>query len=325
MKQAAVFFRLDATAEIGLGHLVRCIALAKMLENDFEITFVCKEIPKQNIAELKENGFNLTLIDNEDDFLSFLNKDIIVVLDHYCLNTHYQKNIKNIGCKLVCVDDLHDKVFFADLIINHAPGITPTDYQAQTYTQFALGLDYVLLRPEFLNKAFSKQEKRNIETAFVCFGGSDQKNITGVVANILKADVRFKKIIVVIGTSYNYVELLKSMICLDDRFKIYHGVNAQEMCDLMLQAQLAIVPASGILQEVMSLNIKTISGMYVENQKFIFENYLQIDAFENAEDFQPDKISNAINNCFKNQIFSTSHRFIDGRSGDRLLNIFKGL
>ena len=42
----------------------------------------------------------------------------IVVLDGYHFDTNYQTKIKQKGCKLVCIDDLHDKHFVADIIIH---------------------------------------------------------------------------------------------------------------------------------------------------------------------------------------------------------------
>ena len=323
MKRKSVFFRVDGSAQIGLGHVVRCIALADMLKGDFVIRFFCKEIPEQLIKEITGSGFLFSLINDEADFFISINEKNIVVLDSYKFDIDYHKKIKSYGCKLVCIDDLHDKEFAANLIINHAPGIQPSDYKAQSYTQYALGLDYVILRPVFLIKSAIATGNREIKTVFVCFGGSDPKNITQVVANVLKIDKRFEKIIIVTGSVYENTETLRLSIQSDARFTIYHAVSASEMCDLITQSELAIVPSSGILQEVISLNVKVISGMYVENQKFIFENYKQVEAFESAEDFHPDKIRSAINRSFEKKMCVNAKRLIDGRSGERLLKIFK--
>ena len=40
--------RADGSAEIGLGHLVRCIALAEMLQDDFDIEFCSMAMPNSN-------------------------------------------------------------------------------------------------------------------------------------------------------------------------------------------------------------------------------------------------------------------------------------
>lgn len=294
-----------------------------MLQTNFEITFACKEIPESSLKEIEKLGFGLLIINNEEDFLSLLKKDIIVVLDHYGLDSNYQKNIKDRGCKLVCIDDLHDKTFYADLIINHAPNTAPSDYNAQTYTQFALGFDYVLLRPAFLRKTRERVKNKTIQTVFVCFGGADNKNVTQTVVNILKNDTRFNKIIIVTGGAYNYLNQLKQSVTTDTRFSLYHSIDAEMMAGLIAEAQLAIVPASGILQEVLAIGCEIISGMYVNNQKYIFENYNALGAIESADDFSDQKLVAAINASFKRT--DVTSRFIDGKSDIRLLNSFNQL
>ncbi|WP_426668535.1 UDP-2,4-diacetamido-2,4,6-trideoxy-beta-L-altropyranose hydrolase [Mucilaginibacter sp. McL0603] len=321
MKKNKILIRVDGSTKIGLGHLVRCIALAQMLKSDFDISFVCIEIPSSSQREIKGLEFNLIIINKEEEFLLFVNNEVIVVLDHYGADSNYQKNIKNKGCKLVCIDDLHDKVFFADLIINHAPNVVPSDYMAQVDTQFALGLDYVLLRPAFLKKAKETITYKSINTAFICFGGADVRNITQTTVDILKNDARFKKIIIVTGAVYNYLSQLEQSISNDKRFFSYNSIDSNTMTNLIEEAQLAIVPASGILQEVLAIGCKVVSGMYVENQKNIFENYRALEAFQSAENFSDTDLIRAIDASFKDKS-TFVNKFIDGRSGERLLRQF---
>jgi UDP-2,4-diacetamido-2,4,6-trideoxy-beta-L-altropyranose hydrolase len=314
-----MFIRVDGNDQIGLGHLVRCVALAQMLKEDFNITFVCKEILDPTRNEIVKLGFSLITINNEDSFLSALTGNEIVVIDHYGLDSTYQEKIKDKNCKLVCIDDLHNKAFFADLIINPAPSVRPGHYQAQVYTQFALGLDYVLLRPEFFGQMQKAMTDEPTQTVFVCFGGADSKNITQTVVDILEKDTRFKKIIVVTGSAYNHLDQLKRKID-RKRFALYHGVDAKKMAVLIAKAQLAIVPASGILQEVIAVGSKIISGMYVENQKYVFENYKSLGAFVSAEDFSVEHLTSAIDKAFQDR--SERKILIDGKSPERLLNTF---
>jgi UDP-2,4-diacetamido-2,4,6-trideoxy-beta-L-altropyranose hydrolase len=320
-----IYFRADGNAQIGLGHLTRCVALAQMLKSTFEIIFVCKEITKEFILELDKLEVKLILISNETDFFEFLNSKDIIVLDHYGLDTAYQRTIKELGCKLVCIDDLHEQFFHADLIINHAPNVKASSYQTSTYTQFALGLDYVLLRPIFLQRALTKRIEPHINIAFVCFGGSDSKNLTKVVVELLISDERFKIINIVIGSAYEHVDELIDRIKADQRFKLYHGIDQKEMANLISDSSIAIVPASGILQEVLALGCRAVSGIYVENQRQIYENYKLMNAFEDAGTFIAEEIKTAIDNAYKNNTNTGKPPLIDGKSGERLLNKFKQL
>lgn len=320
MERPAIFFRVDANTTIGLGHVVRCIALAQMLQKEFTITFAAREIPAGTGTDIQQLGFNLFLLENEENFIALLKKNDIVVLDHYGLDSAYQKSVKDKGSRLVCIDDLHDKEFFADLIINHAPGIDATDYHSKPYTQFALGLDYVLLRPPFLNSPGLSEAKP--DSVFVCFGGADPKNITQLVTAILKDDKRFKSITIVAGTAYQYMDELKLSIADDPRFNLFHSITPEVMRDLMAAAELAIVPASGILQEVLAAGRQVISGMYVENQKNFFEKYKALDYFISAEYFSKEAIVKAVDLFFKSPV-KLNKRLVDGKSGIRLLKYFK--
>jgi UDP-2,4-diacetamido-2,4,6-trideoxy-beta-L-altropyranose hydrolase len=321
--RSKIFIRADGNRQIGLGHIVRCIALAQMLQENFNITFFCKEVPEKIINEIENLSFGFFKIESEDDFLNLLTDQIIVIVDHYGLDTSYQSLIKRKGCKLICIDDLHNKLFFADIIINHAPNIEPSDYKAQLYTQYVLGLDYVLLRPAFLERAKNNINFKAIQTAFVCFGGADIKNITQIAVEVLKNDARFKKIIVVTGLVYSHFHQLNQSVKNDPRFFFYQSVDPDMMVDLIAESQLAIVPASGILQEVLAVGCKIVSGMYVQNQKYVFENYKALGAFESAEDFSHNSLIFAINESFENG--KPREKFIDGYSKDRIFNIFNQL
>jgi len=321
--QSKVFIRADGSTQIGLGHLVRCIALAHMLKEAFDIHFVCKELPVSLEGEILKYGFALTKIDEECNFLDLLSFKDFVVLDHYGLNVDYQKRIKLIGCKLVCIDDLHDKEYCADIIINHAPGITPKDYKAQPYTQFALGPEYALLRPAFLKTLKGNGENKLIETVLICFGGADSKNLTLRTLEIVLGYYKFKKVNVITGSAYKNLDQLTQIKKTSKNVTLFHAIDDNKMAELIAGSDLAIVPASGILLEVLAVGNKVISGIYIENQKYFFEKYNQMNAFINAEDFSDKHLKLALAKSFKQT--TKVDRVVDGQSNRRILKIFKQL
>lgn len=323
MEIVKVVFRVDGSITIGMGHLIRCLALALMLKEEFEIAFFCIEVPESVEKEIINSGFAFVKIKNEDNFLELINKSLIVVLDHYGLGTDYQKNIKAIGCKLVCIDDLHDKEFFADLIINHAPGIKEEDYISQSYTQFALGLDNVLLRPAFLEQAKKLRVIEMINTVFICFGGADFKNLTEKVLKIVCKFNNFKRIIVVTGVAYSFDEQLNKFIISQSSIDRYHNVGEFEMLELMSQSDLLIVPASGILLESFSTGAIVISGMYVDNQKYAFEEFKRQNLIISAEDFSVKAMKNALIKAVN--LPSKHEKIIDGMQKERMLKKFNSL
>ncbi len=316
-----VYIRADGSPSIGLGHLVRCIALAHMLKKGFSIEFVCKEVPEGIAADITGNGFELRIVKDENDLLEDLKASDIVVLDHYGLDTDYQQRIKEKGNSLVCIDDLHDKEFVADLIINHAPGIAQEDYKAKEYTRFALGIDYALLRPSFLEKARCVVKEKKIVTVLINFGGSDPKNITLVA---LREAVKFdeiKTIHVVVGSANKALSEIKSFSAGHEKVQVHHAVDEDTMLKLMASSQLAIVPSSGVLLEALAAGCEIISGYYVDNQKLIYDGYNELGVFFDAGDF--GNIGTAMKEALETP--PRNNGVIDGHSGERIFDKFKNL
>lgn len=316
----SVYIRADGGNSIGLGHLVRCVSLAYILRAKYIIYFVCKEIPLDFEREFRELGINILKINTEEEFLQMLPCNSIVVLDHYSLGSKYQKTIKEIGCKLVCIDDMHNQTFYADLIINHTPGVQSSDYDAQPYTDFALGLEYALLRPVFLDAARKTRVHNDSRTVFICFGGSDPKNLTLKALQAAFEIDFFSDIVVVSGAANSNLKTIEETIAKHDSVKHFHNLRAEEMLKLMMKAGVVIVPASGILLEALSLKCKVISGMYIENQRYIFEAFRKSNCIFDAATFSKIDIKAALMEAASGVKLAECD--IDGYTSDRILSKF---
>jgi UDP-2,4-diacetamido-2,4,6-trideoxy-beta-L-altropyranose hydrolase len=309
---------------MGHGHVVRCFALATMLKNDFEIKFFSRELPNTILAEMIYSGFNCNIINGEDEFLSQLTSQTIAVLDGYQFSNSYQKQVKATGSKLVCIDDLHRNEFVSDLIINHAPGVKLEDYKVQPYTQLAIGPDYALLRPAFLEQAKKQRKIDKIETVLICYGGSDYKNLTAKTLRLLSGLSSLKKINVITGSAFNCTDSIDLLMRKDKRISHYISADEHLLLSIMMDSDLAIVPASGILFEALAAGCYALTGYYVENQKVI------------SEGFKDFRSTNDSNNLFLSldiplrdfyiiNAVATKKKIIDGLSGVRLIQKFKSL
>lgn len=257
-----VYFRADASADIGYGHFIRTLALADMLKDNFDCTFftqspteyqraevakVCKlvELPSDN------SKFNL--------FLEYINGDEIVVLDNYFYSTDYQREIKIRGCRLVCIDDIHDKHYVADVVVNHAIEDS-SKYSIEKYTKLCLGLDWALLRKPFLQTVDTSTKISG--HWFISFGGSDYYNLTEKYIRIIHSRSDVKSISVVIGDAYRYEHTLINY----DKVHIFRNLSSLEMAKLMKASEYAILPCSSICIEAISQGCKVYAGYYVDNQ-----------------------------------------------------------
>ena len=265
-KKSKIYFRADAGPEIGYGHYIRSLALADMLKQDFDCTMFTQMPTDYQLREIQSVCPIVPLSNTEakfDEFLDKLHGDEIVVLDNYFFTTGYQRAIKAKGCKLVSIDDMHDKHFVADAIINSAPNINETNYEVEPYTQLYLGLDYIMLRKEFRAVTHIGENRERGKEVFVCFGGSDEHDFTQRTCRILLENTDYH-IHAVIGGGNQHVQSLKAMN--KERVSIYLNLQAQDMVRLMQQSYFAVVPLSTTFLETCCTRTPIISGYDVDNQ-----------------------------------------------------------
>ena len=275
-----IYFRADAGPNIGYGHYIRSLALADMLKQDFECTMFTQMPTDYQLRECEAVCPIVALPEDNskfDKFLEYLHGDEIVVLDNYFFTTDYQQAIKAKGCKLVCIDDMHDKHYVADVVINH--GCTDkTLFDIESYTRLCLGLDYALLRRPFRNPV---QHGRVPSSYAICFGGADAYNLTCEYAKELSK--RDCKIFAVVGDGFQYEDTLKTLPNVETRKRL----SADEMASLFSSVENVICSASTTCYEALACGARVYAGWYVENQKEIYhllESHHQIVPLDNLRE-----------------------------------------
>jgi len=327
--RTTIYFRADANETIGLGHVIRSLALASYLKNEFECVFVIKKPSATIINTIKSSICNIVKINNESDFLNIINENDIVVLDGYNFKLSYQTRVRMLCLKLVCIDDIANRKFYCDIIINHAEGLKEENYDCQPFTKIFIGFKYALLRKPFLLLKDNKSVANEISSYFICFGGSDSENFTKKTLEQLVDINGVKKINIVIGGGYKYSEdlniLCKSInIC---QVNLYQNVDAEEMVSIIQDSHLAIVPSSSIAYEVLSTNIPIISGYSIANQKGIYKTLVRKNLVLGIGTFPIKNLAKNIEimKTKKNNIKKNQANVFDGKSSERLLEIFKNI
>ena len=330
-----IIFRADGNSNTGLGHLYRVFALIEMLKESFDYVLATRDTTDLIIIP---ETYNLQIIPSrisihdEPNWLinKFPSKEHIIIADGYEFEEVYQKDIKNKGFKLVYIDDLAATHMHADVVINHSIYITPKDYSAEAYTKFALGPEYALLRPKFIEA--SKQHKRidEISNIFVSFGGADFYDLTNKCLQGIIDLENIQKINVVIGSSYKHTQIYNTIKGFEDKVVLHKKLSESQMIDLMDQCQLAIVPSSTISYEVCSVKMVILGGYYIENQINIynglktnelifcggdFNAYTSHTFYNNVLDILND---NPIN--YQDKIVRQS-RLFDGKQNKRILSL----
>jgi UDP-2,4-diacetamido-2,4,6-trideoxy-beta-L-altropyranose hydrolase len=265
-----VLFRTDGNETIGLGHIVRCTALAEMIAPEFQSVFILKTSTSTAIQMIEKENLTYHKIEDESDFFNMLSDGCIVVTDNYDFDGAYFEKIIQTGAKLVCIDDMVNTYYPAHLIINQNPAYIPNDYNAAPYTQFAIGLTYALLRKPF-REAMQQQKKAAKNGKYlVAMGGTDPLDLSKPIIDSLRLVVPDEKISLLINEKKypTYQELFPQI-------KQYHSLDATSLCQLMLEHQYLICPASSVSIEGLSLGMELICGYYADNQKAFYQYYFQ--------------------------------------------------
>lgn len=335
-----IIIRADGCYNIGFGHIYRMISFCHVLSNRFDLRFISHNSPEFLSLELKKlkiplinvNEINYSLPDQKNsedevpyDMGEFVKGNEIVILDGYWFGENFQKSIKKSGAKVVLIDDLQSGKIYADLVINSLPSANRKQFNVQSYTEFALGINYIFLRPAFLrnvqNTVDNVEDTLEIKSVLICFGGSDSKGLTiSTLKEVIKFD-QFQKIYVVIGHSFLHSEELDKII--DLRINLHISIDDEQFVDLLKKVDLAIVPASGVMIESLSMRKTVIAGIYANNQEKQLKDYIDLNAVISAGYFSNEEISNAIKTSFK--IKRKIPKLIDGLSGDRLFSLIKNL
>lgn len=319
-----IYFRADAGAEIGYGHFIRSLALADMLKDDFDCTFFTAEPTPYQIDEMEKVCRYVALEANEKftSFLDYLKGDEIVVLDNYFFSTDYQEGVKSKGCKLVCIDDLHDRHFVADIVINQAINVTPSDYSCEEYTKFAFGSDYWLLRTPFFDANKKATLKRITSTQLkvvIAFGGSDSLDLTGkTIRNIVGLE-EVQVVTAIVGDSYSFVNKV-------DYPNVHYikNLSAQQIADLFLSYDVAILPASTMMNEALVCGIQIIGGYYVPNQENDYYAFLREKIIEGVGDFTSVDSIEKLRQSIK-QLGTKPSLVVVTDVPQRFVKLFKGL
>lgn len=299
-------FRADGNATIGLGHLVRLLALADMLRGLAPGIFVVRE-PTVAVAQLvAQAGWSIHALpaqplSAEADELatSFLEASDVLVLDGYEFGLAYQQRVRRSGCGLVYIDDLRAWPVVADVLINHSPGVTPADYLAPATTRLLLGPAFSLLRRPFIEQASPPQACHNPTSALVCFGGADPLGLTARTLAALLTLPQVQRIGLLVGAAFAGTEALQATLHNDPTRTIilHRNLGATELVTLLQDHAVAVVPASTVLIEALVLGRPAITGYYADNQRTLadyVDGQQQAFSLGNFADLAPTQLAGAL-------------------------------
>ena len=273
-----VLFRADATAAMGTGHVMRCLALAEMLrDRGFEVAFAAAELTPATARRLAAEQVAVHPIEPAADVsagqtiaLARALDARAVVVDGYGFSGDWRLALRALGVPVLAFQDLDDGLpLHADLVLNAAADPTDARWRrAAPDATFLAGPRYVLLRRELRRAQATPAVPVAARTAvLVTFGGADPAGLTLPVAAALDRRLGPEVALdVVIGGSVPEAGRLALCVAsLGDQIAIH--LDPPEMGPLMARAGLAVSAAGGTIGELAALGVPALIAIVADNQR----------------------------------------------------------
>lgn len=200
-----VAFRVDGSATIGAGHVMRCLALARQLRaHGWQAHFISRAHVGHAGSLITDAGFALQMLPAPDaqqvsqpDESRWLGVDwqrdaaetagclaalspAWLVIDHYGIDARWHRQVAGHVGRVMAIDDLANRPHEAALLLDQNLQATPRRYDSSVPAgcRRLLGPRYALLRPEFAAAARSRAARVGpVRRVLACVGGADPKQV----------------------------------------------------------------------------------------------------------------------------------------------------
>lgn len=265
-----VLVRCDGSVEIGMGHVVRCLALAEEMRDRYRcnITFAMRG-SELGISEI-DKIFPVIKQKNQSDIFNYEGwlKDCIKETQAQILifdardgfSREALRNIKRLSrVKVAAIEDIEDKRLEADLAFYPpVPQVRRMDWNGfpgELYT----GWEWVILRKEFDRATVERidNSQLTVPSVLVTMGGSDHYGMTLKAVKALEMLDECFNVNVVLGIGFQHNEELNKLLShCKHRFNIHN--NVQNMPELMMQSDIAIASFGVTAYELAAMGVPAI-------------------------------------------------------------------
>jgi UDP-2,4-diacetamido-2,4,6-trideoxy-beta-L-altropyranose hydrolase len=299
-----VVLRVDASYDIGSGHVVRCLALADALRECGAIcVFICRAHHGNLLEFIQHRGYqthSLPLVEDQNASLIAHSSSLpthshllgahwvvdaqqtlaalggkvadYLVVDHYAIDAEWERFMRLACHRLMVIDDLADRAHLCDFLLDQNLGRHSKDYASlvSAVSRVLAGPQYALLRPEFAAlRAYSlnRRQRPELKQVLITMGGVDQPNATGQVLEALKSCTLPEdcRISVVMGLQAPWLPQVRTK-SKDMPWQTEVLVNISNMAQRMADSDLAIGAAGSTSWERCCLGLPTLLVVLADNQ-----------------------------------------------------------
>ena len=329
-----IAIRADGSSLMGMGHLVRCGAIAReFMKRGHRVRFFAR---KEAREWLKEMGFDHvvltagTMPSETGEFIRGLMDwgAEAALIDSYELTLEcYQRILDQVPT--IVIDDYLRLPYSATCLVNTNFYGSSLDYIEGCQMEYLLtGEKYAILREEFLGYQPVTFNDR-VSRILVTMGGADLRNYTPVVLRALQ-DLAGVEIVVVIGPAFqNTPEIREAARKCVGKCRLV--VEPKSMAELMSSCDIAVSAAGSTVYELCYMGIPTFLISQADNQNLIFNyfaekgsmlclgDYLQV----GEEEIRRAVLSLMEDDQLRRQMRSELTSLVDGRGVERVVTFIE--
>ena len=297
-----VVFRVDSSVKMGIGHLMRCLTLANVIDEVIKsnIFFVCRKLPG-NINELvtskgyglielsfleTSQEYNETHVEYQCTYEDWLGstslkdaeetheaiKEISIdwlIVDSYGIDHLWEEYLKPLVNKIMVIDDLANRHHVCDLLLdqNYSPNyLNRYNKLISDNCKALLGPEYAILGKEFIDSKVLQKKHNEIPKILLFLSGSDETNLLchHILEILFDAFKDNIAIDVVVGNGQNNRLEIEHMVAEFNNASFYSALP--HLGNLMSQADIAIGSGGVTTWERMFMGLPSIVISLSDNQ-----------------------------------------------------------
>lgn len=314
---------------------MRCLALAQGWRRvtGGPVVFASVEIPPPIRERVRSAGFEVARLDpsaqtEPEAVLSLAEQTSAdgIVLDGYHFGRSHQHQIRSRArAPLLVLDDVGDRDGYdADLLLNQNIYAAPPMYDGLgPDTELLLGLEYCLLREEFLGAAAEPKVDPPTPRVLVTLGGGDPTNATRVVADGLSLVSCGIRPTVVVGGANPHRHALGGR-CRELGFELVVAVD--DMATRMKDSDLVVCAAGSTMWETLYLGVPSLCTVIADNQERIATSLTEEGLTRylgRCTELIPEKVRDGVERAMEDRewrahVATVGPERVDGRGADRV-------
>jgi UDP-2,4-diacetamido-2,4,6-trideoxy-beta-L-altropyranose hydrolase len=294
-----VVFRADASLQMGTGHVMRCMTLARALrQRGTTVSFVSRDIPGHLCDFVEDEGFAVCRLPYDgamamamperSDYARWLQTTPLqdafdtgvaitasnlrvdwLVVDHYALDWSWERAMRPFTRNIMVIDDLADRHHDCEMLLDqnlYEDINTRYDGRIPPHAVKLLGPEFALLRPEFSDlRRHVRARKGEIRKILILFGGCDLSNETSKAIEAVALNRRAEIMAdVVIGANNPNRDAIEAAAARLPSVKCHFNVS--NMAKLMNEADVCIGAAGGTTWERCCLGLPAMVVAVADNQ-----------------------------------------------------------